>query len=145
MIRTMKHANRIDSCAVEFLEPRAATQPQRILVADDDEDMRYLFSTILRDAGFEVDTAADGQEASHALFERRYDLLITDNEMPHLSGLELIERVRHAGIKLSILIVSGTMPAGRVLDNRQLRVTGMLPKPFEPRELLNAIRYALGP
>ena len=71
---------------------------RRILVADDDEGTRHLISAVLAGAGFDVNAAADGQQAWEALLHEHYDLLVTDNEMPRLTGIQLIERICEAGI-----------------------------------------------
>jgi len=89
-------------------------------------------------AGYDVDTVADGAEAWGALQCIRYHLLITDNEMPHLSGVELIHKVREALIPVPIVLASASMtsPDGLECD-------AVLPKPFTVRALLDTVRQVL--
>jgi DNA-binding response OmpR family regulator len=68
--------------------------PQRILVADDDTNIRELIAISLIRAGYQVDAARDGAEAWNALKETTYSLLITDHKMPRLTGVELIKKLR---------------------------------------------------
>ena len=110
-------------------------------MADDDEGIRYLIFTALAGTGFDVNTASDGQEAWEALLYEHYDLLITDNEMPRLVGIELIERIRDAGMSVPIIIASGSFPMEKVRDHPELQIAAALPKPFRIVELLDAVRH----
>ena len=92
-------------------------------------------STVLADAGFEVNAASDGQEAWEALLHERYDLLVTDNEMPRLAG------IHEAGMSLPVIISSSSFPMERVREYPDLQIAAALPKPFRVFELLNAVRH----
>jgi CheY-like chemotaxis protein len=98
-------------------------------------------STVLADAGFEVNAASDGQEAWEALLHKRYDLLVADNEMPRLAGIELIARIHEAGMSLPVIISSSSFPMERVREYPDLQIAAALPKPFRVFELLNAVRH----
>jgi CheY-like chemotaxis protein len=118
---------------------------QRILVVDDEEDVRHLISSILAGDGFDMHAAADGEKAWEALQHEHYDLLITDNEMPRLVGIELIERIREAGMGLPIIIASGSFPMEKLRDNPELQIAAALSKPFRILELLRAVRDVFQP
>jgi DNA-binding response OmpR family regulator len=124
-------------------KPCIPVRAQRILVADDYEDARQIISNTLARAGFEVDTAADGEAAWEALQHEHYDLLVTDNEMPRLAGIQLIERIRDAGMSLPIIMVSGSLSEEDMRDHAQLRIAAVLAKPFDFWEFLNAVGKAL--
>ena len=72
---------------------------QRILVVDDDPLIRRLNSEVLVYSGYQVDAADDGASAWNALLVNDYDLLITDNDMPKVTGVDLLKKV-HASISL---------------------------------------------
>jgi len=115
----------------------------RILVVDDDCALRPLIAALLVSSGYRVDTAEDGLAGWMALQANNYDLLITDNNMPTMSGAELVKKLRSEGLKLPVILASGTIPAGEL--NRDLRpeLAAMLLKPFTADELLGTIKAAL--
>ena len=120
------------------------TQPaQTILVADDDADVRQLLVSVLVADGFAVNIASDGAQAWEALQLQHYDLLITDNEMPRMSGLQLIKRIRKAALNLPILMVSGAFSAECAHANRQLEIAAIIRKPFGLSELRRTVREIL--
>jgi len=79
----------------------------KILVVDDDPQIRKLLTDLLTHDGHEVDAVEDAPTALKLLLRHRYSLLVTDLELPGTSGLELIHEVRGRGMSLPILVVSG--------------------------------------
>ena len=126
------------------IETPPVHQPSRILVLDDDKDIREIYVEILRQDGYQVDTAEDGQAGWEALQTRPYDLLITDHEMPRLTGLELVERVSSSGSSMPVIIASGSLSPGELARRASSRDAAWLPKPFSPGELLKAVGRVLG-
>jgi CheY-like chemotaxis protein len=124
-------------------QPPGPARGQRILVADDYEDARKLISKTLVCAGYEVDTAADGEAAWEALQHEHYDLLVTDNEMPRLAGMELVERIRKAGMSLPIIMASGALPEKGLRDHEHLQIAAAFTKPFDFWDFLHAVGKAL--
>jgi DNA-binding response OmpR family regulator len=117
---------------------------QHILVVEDDEDIRRICVKILTDSGYQVATAEDGKAAWKMLQAAGhdpcgFDLLITDNQMPQLSGVELVKRLRAADMNLPVVMASGTVP-----DNTGgLHLAAILPKPFMPDQLLQVVGEVL--
>jgi CheY-like chemotaxis protein len=117
-----------------------------ILVADDETHILHVVSLKLRNAGFTVVTARDGQEALDLALSEAPDLLITDYHMPQLSGLELCRRLKQdpstAGIPAIMLTARGYSlePA----DTESSGILRMLSKPFSPRQLLATVQEVLG-
>ena len=135
--------SRDGSCVTDSQNSSEPIRAWRILVADDDEDIRQLVSIALTGDGFDVDAAADGEQAWEALHHEHYDLLVTDNEMPRLTGLKLIERIGQEGMSLPVIVASGSFSTERVRDNPQLQITAAIPKPFDLWELMATVRNAL--
>jgi DNA-binding response OmpR family regulator len=116
-----------------------------VLVCDDEPHILHVVSTKLRNAGFEVLTAADGEEAFNLAAECRPDLVVTDYQMPMLSGLELCAKMRSepatSGTPVIMLTARGFSMSEADLKNTNVRK--ILPKPFSPRELLRAAQEIL--
>jgi len=83
------------------------------------------------------------EQAWEALRQDPYDLLVTDNEMPRLTGINLIERIRKAGMSLPVIVVSSAFPVDRVGDYPQLQITAAIPKPFSRLKFLDTVKSAL--
>ena len=116
-----------------------------ILVADDDQDIQDLTQRILRFAGYTALPAMDGPSAVETL--RRHPevrLVLLDLNMPGARGVETVESLRQVRQGVPILVMSGyTEPETRERLGSQ-EVDGLLEKPFQPPELIDRIRRALG-
>jgi CheY-like chemotaxis protein len=123
---------------------RGQTTPSnRILVVDDDADIRQVNADVLRRFGYQTETAADGAAAWEALQANCYDLLITDNKMPKLSGVELVKKLRFARMALPVILASGTIPTDELERNPWLQPVATLVKPFLHRQLLATVNEVL--
>lgn len=115
----------------------------RLLLVEDDSGVRELCRSVLRREGYDVIEAADPHEALE-LFEKQgegVDLVLSDIVMPHMTGLELAERLRAQCDDLPVLFMSGYAPeevVGEPVDAREL-----LRKPFRPTELLRRVSALL--
>jgi two-component system OmpR family response regulator len=123
--------------------PRSANPTHRILVLDDDDDIREIYVETLVHGGYQVDAAADGQAGWEALQVRKYDLLITDHEMPRVSGLELVKKVCSSGMTMPVIMASGLLSAEELERHTSIQIAAALPKPFSPGELLQTVQQVL--
>ena len=116
-----------------------------ILVADDESHILHVVSLKLRNAGFRVLTARDGQEALEMAQHEHPDLLITDYHMPQLSGLELCQRLKQDARTSSIPAIMLTARGYHLEphDTEQSGILRMLSKPFSPRHLLSTVTEVL--
>src|ERR1051325_2499985 len=120
----------MDGSRREDTAPSQGSAPAiQILIADDDPLLLQFVAAVLQDNGFAVDTAMDGEQAWDKLRRRHYDLLITDYEMPRLNGIKLVERARHEGFRLPVILVSGTVTADMARTAPELRIVAVLPTP----------------
>lgn len=117
--------------------------PRRILLVDDERDVLNLNADVLVRAGYLVDTAEDGASGWKALKANRYDVLITDNTMPGVTGLELIKKARSEDMTLSVILASGTVPAEELNRCPWLEVSALLPKPYSIAALLRTVDQVL--
>jgi CheY-like chemotaxis protein len=116
--------------------------PRRILLADDNHTLLTLASRFLRQDGYEVMTATDGQDAVE-LFQReaeRIDLVILDQVMPECSGPDALSQMRLRSPRVRALIATD---ASDSVQLRQSEIQGIVSKPYRERELLQAVREAL--
>ena len=119
---------------------------QTILVCDDEPHILHVVSTKLRNAGFEVVTAADGEEGFQFAMQNSFSLIITDYQMPMLSGLELCAKLRgEAGTRdIPVIMLTARGFSMNEQDLRQANIRKVLPKPFSPREVLRTVQEILG-
>jgi CheY-like chemotaxis protein len=122
--------------------PRRGTG--RILVADDDADIRETVCRILESAGYSAQAVADGDEACAALRREAFDLAFLDVVMPGPTCQDLLARLRAIRPDVRILLSSGYAADAGILRLAQEQCSGLLVKPFAFGELMRATRDALG-
>ncbi|MET0558544.1 MAG: response regulator [Solirubrobacterales bacterium] len=115
----------------------------RILIADDSETILLLMRTRLELAGYEVETASDGQEVTDRINagapDQRPDLLLLDAMMPRKSGIEAVRELRAAGVDTPVLIVSAHQNAADADAPTELEVSGFVTKPIDFDRLLSEV------
>jgi two-component system alkaline phosphatase synthesis response regulator PhoP len=116
-----------------------------ILVADDESHILHVVSLKLKNAGYRVLTARDGQEALEIAQLEKPDLLITDYHMPQLSGIELCRKLKADPATSSIPAIMLTARGYELepADTEQSGILRMLSKPFSPRHLLSTVEEVL--
>jgi len=120
----------------------------RILMVEDDVDiLRINAATLVRD-GFQVVTAANGLAGWNTLLADRFDLVITDNNMPELTGLDLVKKIRRAHMTLPVILASGSLHTQELERHPWIKLAATLLKPFTNTQLLetvqSVIRYSGG-
>lgn len=117
-----------------------------ILVVDDEVHITHVVSLKLRNAGFEVTTAGDGEEALEVAKDLLPDLLITDLQMPYMSGLELCKALAQheeaASIPALMLTARGYSLGAE--DIAGTNIKAVMSKPFSPKEVLRRVNEILG-
>ncbi|HET8720463.1 MAG TPA: response regulator [Nitrospira sp.] len=116
---------------------------KRVLVAEDDEAVRALISTILSEAGYNVYEACDGLDAVGSLKKRRYDVLLTDYQMPKMDGLELLDLAQAMWPELPVIVASSDVLLTQTAHGLLAPAYAILEKPFDRSALLNTIRSAV--
>jgi CheY-like chemotaxis protein len=118
-----------------------------ILVADDDADVRDLVVFRLVHAGYEVITAADGEEAVELALTRRPDLCLVDVMMPKLDGFAVTERVRASPelAETKVLLLTASVHESAVERGHAVGADDYIAKPFSAERLLDRVSSALGP
>ena len=119
---------------------------KKILVVDDEEDIRELVIITLEDEGYEMHEATNGEEAVEKAKELKPDLMVLDVMMPGLTGYEVCEELKGeaatSGIKIVLLSARGSPTAERT--GKAKGADAYMVKPFEPAELRGKIKEILG-
>ena len=118
---------------------------KKIVVADDEAYILHVVSMKLQHAGFEVMTAVDGEEALELCIAEKPDLLITDYQMPYLSGLDLCKELRSREETRGILAIMLTARGFDIEPEQMIQagIVAALAKPFSPREVLEKVNDLL--
>lgn len=116
---------------------------KKILVVDDEQNIRDIFQAFLRDMGYTVASAIDGIDALEKISKEKFDLYIVDIYMPRMGGLELISRLKE--LQPSAVIIVTTGYSGLDVDFRSIRQSAFmyLAKPIQPDELIRAVEAGL--
>ncbi|MGH7383338.1 MAG: response regulator [Candidatus Methylomirabilales bacterium] len=114
--------------------------PRRILVVEDDEDMRENLRRILTLAGYQVHLARDGAEAITVLQTQPFHLVLTDMLMPRMGGLELLGEIRRLGRSLPVVFLTAFSNRAAFAKAMDLGAVGFITKPFQASSLLEVVR-----
>jgi two-component system, OmpR family, response regulator len=116
---------------------------QRILVVDDDPLIRQLNSEVLIYSGYQVDAADDGAAAWDALLVNDYDLLVTDNDMPKVTGVALLKKVHATRMAVPVIMTAAALPVRELANCPWLQPAAMVLKPYSFDELLEKVKEVL--
>ncbi len=118
---------------------------KRVLVVDDEIHIVHVVAIKLRNNGYEVLSADNGAEAFELACEESPDIIVTDYQMPVMSGLEFVEKLRQRQETKDIPVIMLTARSFAIPKEQQenLRISGCLSKPFSPKELLGNIEDVL--
>ena len=116
-----------------------------ILVIDDEPHITHVVSLKLRNAGYEVTTAGDGEEGYEAALQCNPDLIITDPQMPYLTGIELARKLKETKATAATPVIMLTARGFGLTpdDMAGTNIIDMLSKPFSPREVLEHVAKTL--
>lgn len=123
--------------------PSQANPPRRILVVEDDGDIRRLNSEALLGSGYHVDAVEDGAAAWDTLQANSYDLVVTDNEMPKVTGVDLLKKLHAAHVAVPVIMATGAPPLDEFTRRPWLQPAAVLIKPYTIDELLGKVRHVL--
>ena len=115
----------------------------RILVVDEDSDLRLLYADVLALPGYHVDAAEDGVAGWEALQANHYHLLITEHSLPRLTGVELVRKLRSARMAVPVVMAAIRLPTHQLARNPSLQLAATLVKPFAVDTLLDTVKNVL--
>ena len=129
--------------ATSHHQPHSPNPPQRILVVENDADIRRLNIEVLTHAGYQVDAADSGAAAWGAVRRQHYDLMVAENEMDCLTGIELIRILQKARVDLPTILATDALPDAQFTRYNLLQPARVLFKPYSCHELLAAVKEVL--
>ncbi len=116
----------------------------KVLIVDDEAEMRKLLTLCLQPCGFEIDEALSGLDAMQKLIDTKYNLILLDIMMPSCDGFEVLMNVREMIDKdVPIIMVSALGDTDRVIEGLQRGADDYITKPFEPKELVARVQSLL--
>lgn len=115
----------------------------RVLVVDDDPRLSRIFADVLREAGFAVDTVADGGHALALLERAPFDTIISDLALPGIGGMELLRTVRERGLELPVIFVTGTPHLSTAMEAVEFGAFRYLLKPIDAEQLIEVVGRAV--
>ena len=116
---------------------------QKILAIDDEQIVRISCERILRPAGYDIDTCADGLNALIMIDAKKYDLVLTDLKMPNMDGLEVMAAIKKKLPDAKVIIVTGYSTLDNAVKATLTGAYNYIEKPFSPETLLAVVRDAL--
>jgi two-component system chemotaxis response regulator CheY len=112
-----------------------------ILVVDDTRSMRKMVAAVLAGAGYDVAEAGDGIEALDLAKGRRFDLVVTDHNMPRMDGVTLVRELRTMADydPVALIVLSTEVDPAVKQRGREAGATGWMAKPFDPQRMLDIV------
>lgn len=115
---------------------------RRVLVVDDEENIRLVLRTLLKRNGYEVETAAGGEEALVLVETFGPDVVITDVKMPRMGGMDLLSTLKAKGNDATVIVMSAYGNIDQAIDAIKAGAYDYIQKPFKPDEIVLALRKA---
>src|SRR3954469_21939021 len=115
----------------------------KILLAEDDNDMRRFLVRALQNAGYEVSSYDNGLAAYHRLREEPFELLLTDIVMPEMDGIELARRATELDPDIKVMFITGFAAVALNPDSNAPKDAKVLSKPFHLKDLVNEVEKLL--
>jgi two-component system response regulator AtoC len=118
------------------------SSPKRLLIVDDEENMRHMLSALLSKSGYRVDTASDGAEALAMVDQTLYDFILCDLKMPNMSGMEFVENARDKLWATTVIMMSAYGSIDTAVEAMKKGAYDYISKPFKSDEVLLALKKA---
>jgi len=115
----------------------------RILVVDDEKNIRVTLQQCLADAGHEVDLAVSGEHALEKLEKGEYDLVLLDIKLPDIDGVEVLRRIKHRRPEQAVVMITAYGTIETAVETMKLGALDYLQKPFTPEEIRNVVATVL--
>jgi ATP-dependent Lon protease len=116
-------------------EKRKLTQKEKILIVDDEEIMRSFLLDVFMDEGYDLDSAANGEEALEKISRNQYQLIITDIRMPGVDGTEVLKKAKELNPKTEVIVITGYASPQIKQECQKLGAAYYIAKPFQINQI----------
>jgi DNA-binding NtrC family response regulator len=116
----------------------------RILVVDDEDALRTVLSSELAGEGYQVASAADGEEAIKIIDSATFDLILLDIKMPNVDGFEVLKFVKERQPKTKVIMLTGFADLKNAIESKKLGAEDFVSKPYDLVDLLTTVERVLG-
>jgi DNA-binding NtrC family response regulator len=118
-------------------------EKNKILVVDDEDALRTVLSGELVSEGYEVSTAADGDEAISNVQKENFDLVLLDIKMPRMNGFEVLKFIKEKYPKTKVVMLTGFADLKNAIESKKLGAEDFVSKPYDLVDLLTTIERVL--
>ena len=120
--------------------------PKSVLIVDDEKLLVRTLSNALKEAGYKITVAGSAEQAEkHVFAEQPFELIILDNRLPKMSGIEVVKRVRERSVKSKLILMTAYETPEIKAEAKRLKVDRYLKKPFDLTVLMEEIKNLIGP
>lgn len=117
--------------------------PRRVLIVDDEKNIRLTLSQTLEPLGLEAEAAANGEEALALLEKKKFGLILLDLKMPGMDGMEVLRRVRELRPNICVIIITAYGTIDLAVEAMKLGAVDFIQKPFAPAEIRELVTHVL--
>ena len=115
---------------------------KRVLVIDDEENLRHYLQMVLREAGFQVETAQDGEKALEKMQRHAWDIILCDIKMPKMDGMALLKAAKAKGLEGTIIMMSAYGTVDTAVEAMKIGAYDYVSKPFNADEIILTLKKA---
>ena len=114
----------------------------RILVVDDEDDLRNLLSDVLRNAGYDTKPASNGEEAIELLKKHQFDLALLDIQMPLANGIQVLKYIRQHSPATKAIMLTGYADLKHAMEAKEFGAMDFIGKPYKLEEIMSTVERA---
>jgi len=115
----------------------------RILVVDDEPELRILLSQVLENAGYDIKEASDGEEAIQLLKKEKYDLTLLDIQMPILDGIKVLKYIKDHSLGTKAIMLTGYADLKHAMEAKEYGAKDFIGKPYKIEDIIATVERVL--
>ena len=115
----------------------------KLLIVDDEDDLRELLSQVLAGTGYQIQTAADGEEALALLAKESFDVVLLDIQMPKVDGIQVLKYLKKDKPEVRAIVLTGYADLRNAMEAREFGARDFISKPYKLEDVLSTIERIL--